>query len=144
MVFFSIDSRIRRSASSRRDCFDKAHLRIRKAREPYRTSPQITIERHHASIRQTARSKPPHRGKVACTLPPQDNKSDREARLSASSFDITRRGIVLGGLGIAGTAALPRTVWAQGRSETLLVVQELGPNSLDMQGVGSNQTVNGL
>ncbi|MEO8320285.1 MAG: ABC transporter substrate-binding protein, partial [Bradyrhizobium sp.] len=28
--------------------------------------------------------------------------------------------------------------------ETLLVVQELGPNSLDMQGVGSNQTVNGL
>ena len=33
---------------------------------------------------------------------------------------------------------------AQGRSETLLVVQELGPNSLDMQGVGSNQTVNGL
>src|SRR5580698_8986161 len=33
---------------------------------------------------------------------------------------------------------------AQGRNETLLVVQELGPNSLDMQGVGSNQTVNGL
>ena len=30
------------------------------------------------------------------------------------------------------------------RNETLLVVQELGPNSLDMQGVGSNQTVNGL
>ena len=34
--------------------------------------------------------------------------------------------------------------FAQGRGETLLVVQELGPNSLDMQGVGSNQTVNGL
>src|ERR1700748_298294 len=33
---------------------------------------------------------------------------------------------------------------AQSRAETLLVVQELGPNSLDMQGVGSNQTVNGL
>jgi peptide/nickel transport system substrate-binding protein len=33
---------------------------------------------------------------------------------------------------------------AQGRAETLLVVQELSPNSLDMQGVGSNQTVNGL
>ena len=33
---------------------------------------------------------------------------------------------------------------AQGRAETLLVVQELGANSLDMQGVGSNQTVNGL
>ena len=30
------------------------------------------------------------------------------------------------------------------RADTLLVVQELGPNSLDMQGVGSNQTVNGL
>jgi peptide/nickel transport system substrate-binding protein len=35
-------------------------------------------------------------------------------------------------------------VLAQSRAETLLVVQELGPNSLDMQGVGSNQTVNGL
>ena len=34
--------------------------------------------------------------------------------------------------------------FAQSRAETLLVVQELGPNSLDMQGVGSNQTVNGL
>jgi peptide/nickel transport system substrate-binding protein len=35
--------------------------------------------------------------------------------------------------------------WAQGaRQDTLIVVQELGPNSLDMQGVGSNQTVNGL
>ncbi|WP_373870069.1 ABC transporter substrate-binding protein [Azorhizobium oxalatiphilum] len=33
---------------------------------------------------------------------------------------------------------------AQNRNETLLVVQELGPNSLDMHGVGSNQTVNGL
>ena len=33
---------------------------------------------------------------------------------------------------------------AQGRAETLLVVQELSPNSLDMQGVGSNQTVKGL
>ncbi|WP_296519874.1 ABC transporter substrate-binding protein [Rhodoplanes sp.] len=37
------------------------------------------------------------------------------------------------------------TAFAQGaRAETLLVVQELGPNSLDMQGVGSNQTVNGV
>lgn len=35
-------------------------------------------------------------------------------------------------------------VAAQTRGETLLVVQELGPNSLDMHGVGSNQTVNGL
>src|SRR5438874_5730997 len=47
--------------------------------------------------------------------------------MSASSFDVNRRS-VLGGLGL----------------ETLLVVQELSPNSLDMQGVGSNQTVNGL
>ena len=29
-IFFSIDSRIRRSASSRRDCFDKARLRLMK------------------------------------------------------------------------------------------------------------------
>src|SRR3954464_8374532 len=67
-----------------------------------------------------------------------------EAPMSASSFNLNRRG-VLGGLGLAGMTALaPRFAAAQGRSETLLVVQELGPNSLDMQGVGSNQTVNGL
>ena len=65
--------------------------------------------------------------------------------MSASSFDMSRRRIVLGGLGAAGMATLaPRFAWAQGRAETLLVVQELGANSLDMQGVGSNQTVNGL
>src|SRR3954454_6590837 len=67
-----------------------------------------------------------------------------EAPMSALSFDLNRRS-VLGGLGLAGMTALaPRFALAQGRSETLLVVQELGPNSLDMQGVGSNQTVNGL
>ena len=44
------------------------------------------------------------------------------------------------GLALAGQHA----AFAQGRGDTLLVVQELGPNSLDMQGVGSNQTVNGL
>lgn len=65
--------------------------------------------------------------------------------MNASSFDISRRNVLLGGLGAAGlTAIAPRFATAQGRSETLLVVQELGPNSLDMQGVGSNQTVNGL
>ena len=65
--------------------------------------------------------------------------------MSASSFDMSRRRVVLGGLGVAGmTAVAPRLALAQGRAETLLVVQELGPNSLDMQGVGSNQTVNGL
>lgn len=61
-----------------------------------------------------------------------------------SSFDLSRRNVLLGGLGAAGMTALPPFAWGQARSETLLVVQELGPNSLDMQGVGSNQTVNGL
>ncbi len=31
-----------------------------------------------------------------------------------------------------------------GRSETLLLVQEYGPNSLDMQGIGASQPVNGV
>ncbi|MFC7691213.1 hypothetical protein ACFQY5_18200 [Paeniroseomonas aquatica] len=30
------------------------------------------------------------------------------------------------------------------RNETLLLVQEYGPNSLDMQGIGSSQPVNGV
>src|SRR6516225_10026417 len=59
------------------------------------------------------------------------------------SSDVNRRSVLLGGLGAAGMALAPSFAWAQGRAETLLVVQELGPNSLDMQGVGSNQTVNG-
>jgi peptide/nickel transport system substrate-binding protein len=68
-----------------------------------------------------------------------------EPAMSASPSNMNRRSIVLGGIGVAGmTAVAPRFAWAQGRAETLLVVQELGPNSLDMQGVGSNQTVNGL
>src|SRR3954463_16572450 len=67
-----------------------------------------------------------------------------EAPMSASSFELNRRDL-LGGLGLVGMTVLaPRFASAQGRTETLLVVQELGPNSLDMQGVGSNQTVNGL
>ena len=33
---------------------------------------------------------------------------------------------------------------APGRAETLLLVQEYGPNSLDMQGLGSSQPVNGV
>lgn len=65
--------------------------------------------------------------------------------MSVSPLILDRRSVVLGGLGVAGmTAIAPHTAWAQARSETLLVVQELGPNSLDMHGVGSNQTVNGL
>jgi len=65
--------------------------------------------------------------------------------MSASDFMVSRRDVVLGGLSAAATTAIdPPFAWAQSRTETLLVVQELGANSLDMQGVGSNQTVNGL
>ncbi|WP_458098155.1 ABC transporter substrate-binding protein [Roseomonas sp. WA12] len=52
---------------------------------------------------------------------------------------------------LAATAALAapsvRPVTAQtapSRAETLLLVQEYGPNSLDMQGLGSSQPVNGV
>ncbi|MFZ5692814.1 MAG: ABC transporter substrate-binding protein [Pseudomonadota bacterium] len=51
------------------------------------------------------------------------------------------------GSGLGAGAGLPfggLPAYAQSRADTLLVVQELGPNSLDMHGVGSNQTVNGL
>lgn len=33
---------------------------------------------------------------------------------------------------------------AAGRDDTLVIVQELGPNTLDLHGVGANQTVNGV
>ena len=59
--------------------------------------------------------------------------------------NLDRRQVLQAMLG-AG-AALPfggLPVYAQSRADTLLVVQELGPNSLDMHGVGSDQTVNGL
>lgn len=65
--------------------------------------------------------------------------------MSHSSFFLSRRHFLQTTL--AGATAVGfhgSDAAAQGRSETLLVVQELGPNSLDMQGVGSNQTVNGL
>jgi peptide/nickel transport system substrate-binding protein len=62
-----------------------------------------------------------------------------------SSFEFDRRELLRAAL-LTGAAmplgSLPAL--AQGRAETLVIVQELGPNSLDMQGVGSNQTVNGL
>src|SRR5829696_4348595 len=58
---------------------------------------------------------------------------------------LNRRNLLRAGLAGASAGALGvGPAKTQGRSETLLVVQELGPNSLDMQGVGSNQTVNGL
>ncbi|WP_029004950.1 ABC transporter substrate-binding protein [Azorhizobium doebereinerae] len=55
------------------------------------------------------------------------------------------RRTLLKGTGTVGLAMLlGGGASAQNRNDTLLVVQELGPNSLDMHGVGSNQTVNGL
>ena len=65
--------------------------------------------------------------------------------MTISTLDTGRRRFLqttaaAGALTVFGSAP----VWAQSRGETLVVVQELGPNSLDMQGVGSNQTVNGL
>src|SRR6478609_7851468 len=69
----------------------------------------------------------------------------REASMLDHRAELTRRHL-LQGAGAATAAAFLSAdgASAQARSETLLVVQELGPNSLDMQGVGSNQTVNGL
>src|ERR1700709_162877 len=65
--------------------------------------------------------------------------------MSASDFMVNRRNVVLGGISAAATTAIATPfALAQSRAETLLVVQELGANSLDMQGTGSNQTVNGL
>ena len=62
-----------------------------------------------------------------------------------SGINVDRRDVLKGGM-LAGAAMAfgPRVVSAQDRAGTLVIVQELGPNSLDMQGVGSNQTVNGL
>ena len=61
------------------------------------------------------------------------------------SFDLDRRTFLQATLAAgAATCVGPSLVVAQGRGDVLLLVQELGPNSLDMHGVGSNQTVNGL
>jgi peptide/nickel transport system substrate-binding protein len=65
--------------------------------------------------------------------------------MSALSPLLNRRHFLQTTLATASVAAFRISdADAQARSETLLVVQELGPNSLDMQGIGSNQTVNGL
>jgi len=65
--------------------------------------------------------------------------------MTSDNFTLDRRRLLQTALGAGAAAAIgPRVVFAQTRAETLVVVQELGPNSLDMQGVGSNQTVNGL
>ena len=60
-------------------------------------------------------------------------------------FDLDRREFLQATLAAGAASSLVSSpAFTQSRAETLLVVQELGPNSLDMQGVGSNQTVNGL
>ena len=65
--------------------------------------------------------------------------------MPVSPFFLNRRHFLQTTLAGASVAAFGISdAEAQGRAETLLVVQELGANSLDMQGVGSNQTVNGL
>src|ERR1700712_1321054 len=65
--------------------------------------------------------------------------------MSISDIALNRRHFLHTALAGASAATFGLgEVQAQGRNETLLIVQELGPNSLDMQGVGSNQTVNGL
>jgi peptide/nickel transport system substrate-binding protein len=69
--------------------------------------------------------------------------------MSISTFDLNRRhflstAVAAGTSAAFGAALGVNEAFADARSETLLVVQELGPNSLDMHGVGSNQTVNGL
>lgn len=65
--------------------------------------------------------------------------------MSVDRMELNRRALLKSTSAAAAAALLfPEGAFAQSRAETLLVVQELGPNSLDMQGVGSNQTVNGL
>jgi len=65
--------------------------------------------------------------------------------MPVDQLDLDRRRFLLRTLvGAAAVSVGTRPVWSQGRAETLILVQELGPNSLDMHGVGSNQTVNGL
>ena len=44
----------------------------------------------------------------------------------------------------AALAVRPAAAQAPTRAETLLIVQEYGPNSLDMQGIGAAQPVNGV
>ena len=45
---------------------------------------------------------------------------------------------------LAAPALRPAAAQAPTRAETLLLVQEYGPNTLDMQGIGSSQPVNGV
>lgn len=56
---------------------------------------------------------------------------------------VSRRSAIAAGLS-APFVARGALAQAPGRSETLLLVQEYGPNSLDMQGIGASQPVNGV
>ncbi len=57
---------------------------------------------------------------------------------------ITRRAAIAGGLSAPFLMTGRAGAQAPSRSETLLLVQEYGPNSLDMQGIGASQPVNGV
>jgi peptide/nickel transport system substrate-binding protein len=60
-------------------------------------------------------------------------------------FDLDRREFLQATVAAGAASSLVFSpAFTQSRAEVLVLVQELGPNSLDMQGVGSNQTVNGL
>lgn len=64
--------------------------------------------------------------------------------MSAMDPNVSRRRFLGGATAVSAIALNGGSAFAQTKAETLLIVQELGPNSLDMHGVGSNQTVNGL
>ncbi len=57
---------------------------------------------------------------------------------------ITRRTALAAGLAAPFIARGSAQAQAPSRKETLLLVQEYGPNSLDMQGIGASQPVNGV
>ncbi len=57
---------------------------------------------------------------------------------------ITRRTAIAAGLAAPLVATGRAGAQAPTRAETLLLVQEYGPNSLDMQGIGASQPVNGV
>jgi peptide/nickel transport system substrate-binding protein len=57
---------------------------------------------------------------------------------------ITRRAALAGGLAAPFVLTGRAEAQAPSRKETLLLVQEYGPNSLDMQGIGASQPVNGV
>ena len=64
--------------------------------------------------------------------------------MSVSRSTITRRTALAAGLAAPFIAKSTARAQTPSRSETLLLVQEYGPNSLDMQGIGSSQPVNGV